>query len=103
MKRLLCLLILCALVSLSQVSDVDKLKIREAELVVAESTARRNAAESAYYQALRATEQAQAALDHLLSEVSARSGCDPQTRRPGIFGVDPKTAECIPTPNVTEK
>ena len=69
-------------------TDSDKLKIREAELRVAEATAQRNAAESAFYQALRTVEQAQQSLAQVLDEVGKKSNCT----------IDPKTAECRPQP-----
>jgi hypothetical protein len=69
-------------------TDSDKLKVREAELRVAEATAQRNAAESAFYQAARSVEQAQASLAQVLEQVGKKSNCT----------IDPSTAECRPQP-----
>lgn len=86
MRKLLGILLLSAC-GVCQ-TDSDKLKVREAELRVAEATAQRNAAESAFYQALRIVEQAQASLSQVLDEVGKKSNCS----------IDPKTAECRPQP-----
>jgi membrane-bound lytic murein transglycosylase B len=84
MKKLFGILVLSAC-ALGQ-TDAEKLKVREAELQVAEATAQRNAAESAYYQAVRSVEQAQTVLAQVLDQAGKKANCT----------IDPKTAECRP-------
>ncbi len=86
MKRLFVILAL-AVCGVCQ-TDSEKLKVREAELRVAEATAQRNAAESAYYQAVRNVEQAQQSLAQVLEQVGKKSNCT----------IDPTTADCRPQP-----
>ena len=86
MKRIFAILVL-SVCGVCQ-TDSDKLKVREAELRVAEATAQRNAAESAFYQTVRTVEQAQQSLAQVLDEVGKKANCS----------IDPKTAECRPQP-----
>ena len=92
MKRLIVILILAA-AAFAQTSDSDRLKIRDAQRIAAEAVAARNAAESQYWKAVRAVDQAQANVAAVIGEIGKAKGCE----------IDPKTADCKPNPPAPPK
>jgi Tfp pilus assembly protein FimT len=82
------ILILFAAAAFAQTSDSDRLKIRDAQRIAAETVAARNALESQYWQAVRAVDQAQANVAAVIAQVGKDKACE----------IDPKTADCSKAP-----